>query len=175
MDFLSKLLIRQVYLCVCHVFVWLQQKIWSSLRLAGFTSNSMICSIPKNLHFLKKKSTRNFECKNEQTIILGCFSKHLGSIPLTKDHHFKVKIQNQYTNLDDPSCIKFGRWKVESNGTRFNGNFTSQKARITEFLEANIRDKSPHLNRVSGDDGATTIKNNIEASYGQNSFIALSE
>ena len=68
--------------------------------------------------------------------------------------------------MDDPSCIKVGWWKVESNGTRIHGNFTLQKARITELLEANISDKSPHLNRVSEDYGATTIKNNIETSYG---------
>ena len=81
-------------------------------------------------------------------------------------HHFKTKIQNHYTNLDDPSCTKVGRWKVESNGTRFNGNFTSQKARITELLEANISDKSQHLNWVSGDGGATSIKNTVEVCCG---------
>ena len=68
--------------------------------------------------------------------------------------------------MDDPSCIKVGWWKVESNGTRIHGNFTLQKARITELLEANISDKSPHLNWVSGDGGATSIKNTVEVCCG---------
>ena len=39
----------------------------------------------------------------------------------------------------------------------------------------NDRDKLLHLNRVSGDDGATTIKNTIEVHYEWNWFIALFE
>ena len=58
-----------------------------------------------------------------------------------------------------------------------NANFTFKKARITELLEANMNDrhKSLHLNRVSGDDGATTIKNTIEVHYGWKCFIVLFE
>ena len=58
-----------------------------------------------------------------------------------------------------------------------NANFTHKKAKITELLEANINDKhkSLHLNRISGDDGGTTIKNTIEVHYGWKWFIALFE
>ena len=58
-----------------------------------------------------------------------------------------------------------------------NENFTFEKAGIIELLEANMneRHKSLHLNRVSGDDGATTIKNTIEVHYEWKWFIALFE
>ena len=40
-------------------------------------------------------------------------------------------------------------------------NFTFEKVGIIELLEANMNDRDIplHLNRVSGDDGVTTIKN----------------